>query len=69
MRAFENGTGDSTTGYGRKVYSIGAQILGQIVFRYAVNHLWTERGGEALNAKARARRQGFFNQVYGGTPR
>lgn len=70
VQAFERGCGVSRTAYGRKVYSVGAQILGQIVYFYASNHYWSPRfNGEPLNALARSRRQGFFNQVYGGTPR
>ncbi|WP_342361642.1 hypothetical protein [Terrarubrum flagellatum] len=69
VQAFEDGKGVSITGYGLKVYTVGAQMLGQLVYNYAGNHYWKpSQDAEVANAKARQRRQGFFGQVYGGTP-
>ncbi len=71
-QAFEDGKGVSITGYGRKVYAIGAQILGQIVYNSAINN-YPDRGArstpEQRAAYAQQRRHGFFAQVYGGAPR
>lgn len=70
VRAFEDGKGISITGYGLKVYTVGATMLGQLVYNYAGNHYWRQDVESYItNAKARQRRAGFYGQVYGGTPR
>jgi hypothetical protein len=72
VRDFESGRGVSITAYGRKVYSVGAQLLGQIVYNYAIENYPNPRTlttSEQRQAYAEIRRRGFFGQVYGGTPR